>query len=226
MLAAALGALALLATPSLARAQTAQTSVAPPSAPIEAAPAPMVLSSPPNHKEDSAEATSDHGGKPHRFGGMFDVGVPDGAMLSFVYRPIDIARFHAGLGYNGVSPGLRLGGAYLPFGYGPSLSLEYGHYFEGDANGLVKMVAGPVSDGKEVLQHIGYDFVALRAGIEFGGDHFKFFTRGGLMWMRSTIHDLNALLDPGTSNTTVTVKQDPIVTAFAPTLNLGFIITP
>lgn len=189
----------------------------------------MVVSAPPVVAEGSNEANDvERAKKPRQFGGMFDVGVPDGAMLSFVYRPFEIARFHAGAGYNGISPGLRLGGALLPFGWGPSISLEYGHYFEGDANGLISSLAGGIDQGSEIFERVGYDFVSLRAGMELGGDRFTFFTRGGISYIHSNIRNLNQVLDPGddptTANTTVVVTRDPTLQAFAPSLNLGFIV--
>lgn len=148
-------------------------------------------------------------------------------MLSFVLRPVDIARFHAGLGYNGISPGLRIGAALLPFGWGPSVSLDYGHYFEGDANGLAGLFAS-ADEGSALLERVGYDYVSLRAGMELGGDRFTFFTRGGISWVRTTIHELDSLLEPGgaitNGRTTITVNQDPVLNAFVPSLQLGLIV--
>lgn len=166
--------------------------------------------------------------KDRQFGAMLDLGVPDGTMLSFVYRPIRMARFHAGAGYNGISPGLRIGGAFLPFGAGPSISLDYGHYFEGDANGIIGMFGGDSREGRVLLESVGYDFVNLRAGVDLGGDRFTFFARGGVSWVRTTIHQFDALLDPPDSsqsaNTTITITEDPVLNLFAPSLQLGFIV--
>jgi hypothetical protein len=165
--------------------------------------------------------------KPRRFGAMLDLGVPDGVVTSFVYRPHKMARVHAGLGYNGISPGLRLGGDFIPFGWGPSLGLSYGHYFDGDANGFVGMFAGSANDNtKEILKSVGYDYMNFRLGMEFGGDRFTFFFRGGLCWMRTAIHHLDTLLDQNdpNSNMTITIKKDPVLNVWAPTLQLGFIV--
>jgi hypothetical protein len=138
-----------------------------------------------------------------------------------------MARVHAGLGYNGISPGLRLGGDFIPFGWGPSLGLSYGHYFDGDANGFVGMFAGSANDNtKEILKSVGYDYMNFRLGMEFGGDRFTFFFRGGLCWMRTAIHHLDTLLDQNdpNSNMTITIKKDPVLNVWAPTLQLGFIV--
>jgi hypothetical protein len=223
----AMGLAALLGTVTTAHAQTVQTALEPPTPLPLTEGSPPVLSTPPDALEDSDTASDQHRDNPRMFGGMFDVGVPDGAMLSFVYRPINLARFHAGGGYNGVSPGLRLGAALLPLGWGPSLGLEYGHYFEGDANGLVRMIGGSEEEDNVVLERFGYDFVSLRVGMELGGDRFTFFTRGGVSWIRSTIHDLDSLIEEeggGGGNTTITIGRDPVLNAFAPSLNLGLIV--
>ena len=219
--------IALLGMSSEAAAQTPVASAAPP-APTTAlgepaAPAP-VLSTPPTSVQDQGEA-EDGPKQPRMFGAMFDIGVPDGTNLSFVYRPIDIARLHAGLGYNGVSPGLRIGGEYLPLGWGPSIGLAYGHFFEGDANGLAGMFGKPSEEASQVLDSVGYSFFALRAGMEFGGDRFTFFGRGGVTWISSTIHDLDQVMQPEAgSNTTVSIDQDPTLKAFVPTLQFGMIV--
>ncbi|HKO89688.1 MAG TPA: hypothetical protein VJU61_00955 [Polyangiaceae bacterium] len=231
-----LGAAALMGNLSEAHAQSvgadtaAETALAPAAPPLGDTGSPAVLSAPPVSYESGENGGQAPARPPRRFGAMLDLGVPDGIMTSFVFRPLPEARVHAGLGYNGVSPGLRLGGEYLPFGWGPSLGLAYGHYFEGDANGLVGSIAGEADDAKELLKSIGYDYINLRVGMEFGGDRFTFFTRGGISWVHMTIHHFDSLLDqPGSGGvangtTTITITEDPVLNAFAPTLNLGLIV--
>jgi hypothetical protein len=220
---------------SVAADSAAETALAPPAPPLgDAAADPAVLTAPPVSYQPG-EYTGTGSAQPpahppRKFGAMLDLGVPDGIMTSFVFRPLPQARVHAGLGYNGVSPGLRLGGEYLPFGWGPSVGLAYGHYFEGDANGLIGSIAGKTDDAAELLKSIGYDYVNLRVGMEFGGDRFTFFARGGISWLHMTIHHFDSLLDPpgsgGVANgtTTITITDDPVLNAFAPTLNLGLIV--
>lgn len=203
-----------------------QTLPAPVTAPAAPA-APVAASSPPVTALDAG--SSDGAGdadKPRMFGAMFDLGLPDGTTLSFVYRPIDIARVHAGLGYNGVSPGLRLGGEYLPLGWGPSIGFVLGHYFEGDANGLASTFGGELDeDSSKLLENVGYQYFALRAGMEFGGDRFTFFARGGVSWLRTTIHELGTIVEPDPeSNTQVEIRQDPVLKAFTPTIQFGMIV--
>ena len=223
----AVGMLTLLA--GTAHAQTPQTSLAPAAPPLGESASGGVLASPPlNYDPTTGEAEGRAKARPRKYGAMLDLGVPDGIVTSFVFRPIKMARVHAGLGYNGISPGLRLGAAFLPFGWGPSLDLDYGHYFEGDANGLVGLIAGANDEQSELLSSVGYDYVNLRAGMELGGDRFTFFARGGLSWVHTTLHNIDSLLTPkdGQTNgkTQITVPQDPVLNALAPSLQLGFIV--
>lgn len=216
-----------LGVASPAAAQTPLAASAPPPAPELGAPAPAPASAPAASTDEGAAAafSSERDDKPRMFGAMFDLGVPDGTHLSFVFRPIDIARVHAGLGYNGVSPGLRIGGEYLPFGWGPSLGLAYGHYFEGDANGLASLFGEPSEDTSKVLEHVGYSYFALRLGMELGGDRFTFFGRGGISWLRTTIRELDSMLAPEEgSSTTISITEDPILRAWVPTLQFGLIV--
>jgi hypothetical protein len=225
----ALGMLGLFAQIGLAHAQSPQTSVAPPAPPLAGSDPAGVLSAPPvAYDPSTGEAEGRAQAQPRKYGVMLDLGVPDGVVTSFVFRPIKMARVHAGLGYNGISPGLRLGAAFLPFGWGPSLDLDYGHYFEGDANGLVSMIAGANEKSSELLSSVGYDYVNLRAGMELGGDRFTFLVRGGLSWVHTTLHNIDSLLAPedgaSNGNTQISLPQDPVLNAFAPSLQLGFIV--
>jgi hypothetical protein len=171
--------------------------------------------------ESNAASAKDEG--PGPFGIMLDVGVPDGVMLSGMYKPIRWARANLGLGFNGVSPGIRIGGALVPFGTGPFFGLDLGHYFGGDANGLVRTFASDHED-IAVLENVGYDYMNLRLGLELGGKRFIFLVRGGFTFIRSTIHHLDSLIDEGNANstTTVSVGEDPVLTGVGPSLDLAF----
>lgn len=222
------GAGLLLASAGPAFAQSAESAVDPPEAPLGGS-APLMLSAPPVQAVDAQEAagSSDAPREDRQFGAMLDLGVPDGTMISFVYRPIRMARLHAGAGYNGISPGLRLGGVFLPFGAGPSLSLDYGHYFEGDANGVVNLFSD-TREGRVLLESVGYDYVSLRAGVDLGGDRFTFFARGGISWLRTAIREFDTLLAPSdqaqSQGTSISVPEDPVLNLFVPTFQLGFIV--
>lgn len=161
------------------------------------------------------------------FGGLqLDIGVPDGLMLSAVVRPAWWARLHAGAGSNSLSPGIRAGAALTPFGSGPSLALEAGHYFEGDANGLVEGITGAPSEAHAVLRRIGYDFANAHLGLEFGQERVQFFVHGGITYLRTTVHDVNAVINEDSTSQqsmTIDITKDPTVVAMVPSVKIGII---
>lgn len=158
-----------------------------------------------------------------RLGLMVDAGVPDGAMGSLVVRPWQWIRGYAGAGSNSVSTGWRGGLSLVPFGAGPSLSVEYGHYNDGDANGLVRHLVSGSFTGSPLLDRIGYDFVNAHVGLDFGGKHVLFFIHGGVSKVWAQIHNLNQALT-SSGSTTVQVSQDPKVTVVGSSLKIGLII--
>ena len=166
-----------------------------------------------------------------RFGMMLGAGVPDGATGSVVYRPFSWLRTEAGGSYNMISKGVRGGVTLIPFGMGPSASLEAGHYFDGNANGFARNIAGGGFQDNAVLQRIGYDFVNAHLGLDFGFRRVVFFIHGGMSYVHASVHDLNAQISNGmsssagmgSSGTTVSINQDPIVRIFTPSAKLGLV---
>jgi hypothetical protein len=161
-----------------------------------------------------------------------DVGVPDGAAVSGVYRPFRWLRAEVGGSYNMISKGVRGGLTLVPFGMGPSATLEAGHYFDGDANGLARKFAGAGFDDNAVLQRIGYDYANAHLGLDFGMRRVVFFIHGGMSYIRANVHNINSELPGGTASaggmgssggTTVSFNQDPTVRIFTPSVKLGFI---
>ena len=162
-------------------------------------------------------------------GVMADVGLPDGAGASLVYRPMKWLRVTGGGTYNMISSGVRAGASLLPFGWGPSLTVEGGHYFDGDANGLVRKFAGSSYQSNAVLERVGYDYANAHLGLDLGYRRVTFFIHGGMSFIRASVHNVDQALqsDPGSSSssgTTVAVKQDPIIRAFTPSAKLGLIV--
>lgn len=161
---------------------------------------------------------------------MLNIGLPEGGVVSFAYMPIPYVRLNAGLGLNGISPGLNVGVTGLPLGrnWGPSLSVDYGHYFEGDASGLVEAIAGPSETDVSPMTSVGYDYVNFRLGMEVGGDRLTFFGRGGVSWIRTEIHKLNDLFEAETadsdSTTSISITEDPVLSVWAPSLTFGMIV--
>jgi len=159
-------------------------------------------------------------------GVMADVGLPDGAGASLVYRPMKWLRVTGGGTYNMISSGVRAGASLLPFGWGPSLTVEGGHYFDGDANGLVRKFAGASYQSNAVLERVGYDYANAHLGLDLGYRRVTFFIHAGMSFIRASVHNIDQAIqsDSGSSSTTVAVKQDPIIRAFTPSAKLGLIV--
>ena len=164
-------------------------------------------------------------------GVMVDAGLPDGMNGALIYRPTSWLRTHAGGGYNMISTGVRGGVALIPFGSGPSLTLEAGHYFDGNANGLAKKFAGASYKDNALLERIGYTYANAHLGLEFGSERVTFYIHGGMSYVRATVHNVDTVIQQqandsglGGSDTTVSVKQDPIVKAWTPSAKLGLIV--
>lgn len=157
---------------------------------------------------------------------MVGAGVPDGATASLVYRPYSWLRAEAGGSYNMISKGVRVGVSLIPFGMGPSASLEAGHYFDGNANGIARSIAGGGFQDNAVLQRIGYDFVNAQLGLDFGVRRVVFYIHGGMSYVHANVHNVNAQIASsmsGSTSTTVTLNQDPTVRILTPSVKLGLV---
>jgi len=165
------------------------------------------------------------------FGLMADVGVPDGLIGSLAIRPFSWVRVSGGGGTNGISRGWRTGITLLPFAAGPSASFEYGRYQNGDANPLAKKVIGGGFDGSPLLERVGYQYMNIHLGLDFGSRRAVFFIHGGLTVIRGHIHNVDAAIsestshDPSVAGTTeVVVPQEPTVKAVGSSVKLGLIV--
>jgi hypothetical protein len=161
-------------------------------------------------------------------GVMADVGLPDGAGASLVVRPAKWLRLTGGGTYNLISSGLRAGASLLPFGWGPSLSIEGGHYFEGDANGLIRRFAGASYQSNSVLERVGYDYANAHLGLDLGLRRVTFFIHAGFSYIRATVHNVDSAIQSqmssDSSGTTLTINKDPIIRAITPSAKLGLIV--
>jgi len=156
-----------------------------------------------------------------RLGLMFDLGTMDGGMMSMVYRPLPYLRFHAGGGTNGAGPGVRVGAAVQPVrDSGWSLSLEGGHFFPGNVNGVFATFAGSDYDDSHLLEHFDYDFANLQAGWEVERNDLLFFARAGvgLLWTNVPADNLGRI-----RNLSGFVDPDGSVEALLPSLKVGII---
>ena len=156
-----------------------------------------------------------------RLGLMFDLGTVEGGMLSLVYRPSPWLELHGGGGSNGASPGFRIGATLSPLRQrGFALSVDGGHFYPGNVNGIFSAFAGADYDDSSLLERFDYNFVNLQAGWQVERAGLMFFARGGvaLVWSQlpteglSRVRNLSSLVDP-----------DGSVEAFLPTLRIGLI---
>ena len=159
-------------------------------------------------------------------GTMVDVGVPDGASVSIVYRPFRAIRAHAGLSHNLISLGQRVGVTLTPGWWAsPTLSLEYGHFAEGNANPLVRAASGDETFSSAVLERIGYNYGNARLGLELGRKWFTFYLHAGMSRITARVHNLSAETMSETSGTTtVSFSRDPNVRLWTASASLGFVI--
>jgi len=201
--------LAILAigTPALAQGSAVQTVEQPrPTAPVAARPLPWM-------------------------GVMADAGLPDGMQGSLVLRPARWFRTSLGGGYNMISKGVRMGATLVPWGRGPSGTLEVGRYFDGDANAAARSFLGAGFQGAPVLERIGYDYANAHLGLDLGYKRVTFYIHGGMSYVRGTIHNAERQIssDPqinGTNanGTTISIKQDPTIKVIGPSAKIGLIV--
>jgi len=156
---------------------------------------------------------------------MLDAGVPDGATASIVYRPWSFLRLAAGGGTNLISPGFRTGlSLVLPGGI--TGSVEYGHYFQGDANGIWRSISGHPDAEVPALRQVGYDYANFHLGLEFGPSWLTFYFHGGMSYLTGQVKELGPTLTTAASSegTTVTFASDPTISVWTVSARLGFIV--
>ena len=162
------------------------------------------------------------------FGLMADVGVPDGLIGSLTIRPWSWVRLAGGGGSNGISRGWRGGLTLLPFGAGPTASVEYGRYQDGDANPLAKKFIGSSFDGNPLLERVGYEYFNAHVGYDWTVGSVTMFVHGGYTYLAGTVHAPqpvvvvdNTSSPPTTTN--ITFAQDGSVHAHTMSAKVGLI---
>jgi len=160
----------------------------------------------------------------NHFGLLVDGGVPGGAGLAGTFRPWRFLRVEGGLNWNYISLGLRGGVTVIPFEWGitPTLHLEGGHFFPGDAS---RFTSG--AGAKLLLGHIPEDYLSASLGLEFGSQQrFVFFTRVGLSWIRTEVSNIPQAIAAENPGSTTTVKSAGNISMLvqAPTVSLGVLL--
>ncbi len=173
----------------------------------------------PAHAEPSLTARAERGHR--RFGVTVDAGVPDGAQAALVFRPIRALRVHAGGGYNLVSKGVRGGLTLAPLSswFSPTLSIDVGRYFEGDANPLAQRIKGDPTYSSPMLERVGYDYANAHLGLEFGRQWATFYVHAGVSRVSGTVYGVAEAIGED-----VTIEGDPDVTLWSPSARIGLIV--
>jgi hypothetical protein len=155
-----------------------------------------------------------------RFGIQAEAGVPDGATASLVIRPIRALRVHVGAAYNGVTVGEAAGLTLIPLSWwcAPTVSVDVGHYPEGDANPLARTILQDPTYASSMLDHVGYDYLDAHVGLELGRSWATFYVHAGMSLATGRIHGLS---DPDKG---VTFTDDPRATVWAPSVKVGLIV--
>jgi hypothetical protein len=161
-----------------------------------------------------------------RLGAMADVGVPDGATVSIVYRPIRAIRAHAGFSHNLISLGERAGITITPLSWwaAPTLSFEYGRYAEGNANPIARAVTGDQTLSSGVLDRVGYQYGNAHVGLELGRRWFTFYLHAGVSRITGTVHNLSSETMPSSGTTSISFSHDPTVQLWTVSARVGFVV--
>jgi hypothetical protein len=165
-------------------------------------------------------AAGDDAHADRRFGVMVDAGVPDGATGSLVLGLTRSLGLHVGGGHNLVSPGVRVGATFTPFDswITPVVAVDYGRYFEGNANGLAQKVMGDPEYSSPLLERVGYDYANAHVGLELGGPRGKLYLRGGMSRVTGELHGVNEAAGEG-----ATLAEDPAIEVWSVSAKIGFI---
>jgi hypothetical protein len=131
---------------------------------------------------------------------------------------------------------VRVGVTLLPFGRGPSGTLEAGHFFEGNASAAAAQFFGAgISESflSPTFQRVGYDFVNAHVGLDLGYKRATFYIHGGMSYLRGVVpkENLNSTFNTAPSidgqdanGLQVVFKQDASVRAIVPSAKIGLIV--
>jgi hypothetical protein len=149
------------------------------------------------------------------FGLGVDAGLPDGANLAFVVRPLAQLRLHVAGGTNTAGAGFRGGLTVIPYWLwfvAPSLSLEAGWCRVGDVNSVITTFFQVPGWMKEYAQQAGYSYYNGHLGIEIGKSWITWFLHAGVSYVSGVVRMPNPVPLTGVNN---------VVTATTPDVVLG-----
>jgi hypothetical protein len=158
------------------------------------------------------------------FGVLVDLGFPEGAAMSAVYRPVSAVRIFAGPAWNVVALGIQGGVAVVPWhlGLSPVLSVEGGRYFARDASFLAGSASGVPREVEPLLRDVAYDYAALHLGVELGSrDGVAFSVRAGLAYVSLRARGTATVTADSDGSTTTATFRDPHLRGTIPSVKVG-----
>lgn len=166
---------------------------------------------------------------PGRVGVMTEVGVPDGGTAKLVVAPARALRLQAGVAHNLVSTGLSAGLTLVPLDTWatPTLSLDIGHFPEGDANPLARKLSGDGALASPLLDEVGYDYASAHLGLELGRRWVTVMLHAGASRITTRARGLEAELADRADATMppqISFTTDPQVTIWAVSARIGLLV--
>jgi hypothetical protein len=186
-------------------------------------PPPVVISTPPQEPPPRSDDSPLRMRDRHFLGVGLDLGatgpLPDLGLMA-AYEPFRFLRIAAGFDHNLIGFGLK-GSATLinPFVVPLSLTSEFGHFFESDANSTIKKVASDQKEDVASLKKVGYEYANVLLGIEGGKQMVRFYFRVGTSFVRANASDFQQSLQM--AGVTVSRASDPKISYQGPVLKLG-----
>jgi hypothetical protein len=153
------------------------------------------------------------------FGLALTLGVPDGAVLSFVYSPLYWVAADVGFAYT-LAPGFVIGLEFQPIDFivFPVIRGEYGYYFAGNTATYIKTWTGVPDAAQPLIGDASYNWWSALLGVGIGSRRgFSFKLEAGLTWL-----SLNVKGGTGTVGNVVVTTDPYRFQAFAPTARLVF----
>lgn len=226
--------LALVPCAALAAQDGPEAPPAPPSPSVEA---PAAEAAPPAPTEAPAAAVEDLPVPPPpppatapypRWGLFLGAGVPEGATLSLIYRPVPLVRLHAGPSWGYLRFGYHGGVTLAPIRWAisPTLGVEAGRY---TSINVASAFADPDPKVDPLLRNVNVTYAAALLGFEFGSQRgFAFDLKVGLTWLKVDSKGTGTFTGSGgtvgtggtTNDATITITN-PTLRASAPTVQLG-----
>ncbi len=162
------------------------------------------------------------------FGLATDVGMPDGINLGLVVEPADWVRLGASAGTNTAALDYRGGLTFVPVGWGPSFTFEFGHCNVAPVNSVLGTFFNISSWIKPYAQELGYTYFNAHLGVDIPIGRVALYLHGGYTYLMATVRGPNPVVVSRNTadqspSMTVEVPQDGEVHAHTLSVKLGII---